>query len=349
MLSYSLRARKNKPSKPETPAVVSVEGVVVSPPPAPSSWIVGTLPKGKKQQRLTKGSSSQQRQAIALLYHQVYYGTGLPINGRGGVISKICETLNVHNWIVSRVVKEAKVAFDSGDQYDATPKLFFRNSQKKVQPGTFIQHQVAYYRERFSIKTTASMINAMQKLELGERYNVQEHYIGQRSIRTALQQMTHRKCKVRKVTQATNNNRHWVKARLNFTAQLLVRFGRDLPSNFDNTVLSDPSTVDINLLQADKLMLSLYQIAWWDEIHIKQKLGEILDIVYRFAKNEKGLYDDEGNVPEDEKLVSFFLKNVKFLFIEIFTCSSPLFLRVRRQWSPSFKRMGDQVMGWLLY
>ena len=64
------------------------------------------------------------------------------------------------------------------------------------------------------------MINAMRKIELGKDYELQKHYIGITCIQNAVDRMKHIKCKVVKVSQASDNNLHWVKAQLNFCAQL---------------------------------------------------------------------------------------------------------------------------------
>ena len=186
--------------------------------------------------------------------------------------------------------------FDEGDEYDATRKKFFRASEKKIKPGTFAEHQIADYKQRFSFKTTSNMINAMTRLEMGERYNMQRHYIGRKSVTTALQNMKYEVQTTKKISQASNSNVHWVQARLNFTAQLLVRFGHELPSDLNLDSIKPNSIVDKSLLQTNGLMMSLYQVAWWDEIHIKQRIGEVLDMVYRFAKNKNGIYDKKGEI-----------------------------------------------------
>ena len=49
--------------------------------------------------------------------------------------------------------------------------------------------------------------------------------------------------------------------------------------------------------------LSIYQIAWWDEIHIRQKIGEILEYIYLFSRDEKGVYNNTFEVAA-KKLVS---------------------------------------------
>ena len=327
MLSYSLRKRKNSPrfvSRESTTVPSSTSALPPNAqkgrtetkndkpkPPKPWSNMArfqahredNPVPMGKKGKKITDEGATQQRQAIALLYNQVYYKTDLPLSGRGGVIPSIAKILCAHPGTVAQVVHECKVVFSHGDEYDASRKSFFRPNQRKIKQGSFLENQIATYKERFSIKTTASIINAMKRMELGDRYNLAEHYVGRKSVTTALQNMNHEKYKVRKVTQASNKNLHWVQARLNFTAQLLVRFGKDLPPDLDITTVQPPHIIDKKMLEAEGLMLSLHQVAWWDEIHIKQRIGEIFDVIYRFARGHDGNYSKTG-VVDTKTLVS---------------------------------------------
>ena len=47
-------------------------------------------------------------------------------------------------------------------------------------------------------------------------------------------------------------------------------------------------------------MLSLHQIAFWDEIHIKQKIGEVLEHILKFATNENGVYDENMEISDKQ-------------------------------------------------
>ena len=109
--------------------------------------------------------------------------------------------------------------------------------------------------------------------------------------------MVYKKLPVKKISQATNSNLHWVRARAQFVAQLLVRLGHDLPPELETTCFHPPTILDEDLLK--DLTLSLNQIVWWDEVHIKQKIGEVLDTVFRFAKNEHNTYDEDGDINEE--------------------------------------------------
>ena len=117
----------------------------------------------------------------------------------------------------------------------------------------------------------------MCKLELGQIYDPQKHHIGQYAVQTALDNMKLEKTKVKKMCQQSNNNVVWVKARYQLASQLLVQFGEELLAHVHQEILPNEfinSTID------SSFGLSLYQIAWCNEIHICHKIGKILDYIY---------------------------------------------------------------------
>mmetsp|Transcript_9167 Transcript_9167/g.13644 ORF Transcript_9167/g.13644 Transcript_9167/m.13644 type:complete len:209 (-) Transcript_9167:327-953(-) len=157
------------------------------------------------------------------------------------------------------VVQECVVLFKHGDEYDPSRKKYNRHKSRKISPKSFLQHQVAHYSELHSLKTTASIINAMRKLELGPSYELSKHYIGRTAIRNALQSMNCKLMRVKKISQASDKNLHWVAARLNFTAQLCLRFGMDLPPNLDPDIKALPF-LDTDALEQANLRMSVFQI-----------------------------------------------------------------------------------------
>lgn len=54
-------------------------------------------------------------------------------------------------------------------------------------------------------------------------------------------------------------------------------------------VVSDLSAVNRKGLEKEGLILSLHQIRWWDEKHIPQVVGEVLDEKYQFGNDENGI------------------------------------------------------------
>ena len=262
---------------------------------------LASFPTGPKQKKRTKKSQAEQRATIAGFYKEHFYRlTDMKLNGPGGVIPEICKALCAHPAVVSRVVKECKILWDLRDEYNPTEKKYFNPEKVKVKSGSFVQDLIAKYKGRFSAKTSTVLINAMRKIELGPEYKLERHYIGITAIKNATERMKYIKYKVKNIPQASDNNLHWVKARLNFCAQLLVRLGRDLPEGFDKTQIAPAKIIDREFLESEGLMLSLHQIAFWDEIHIKQKIGEILEYIFKFAKNENDVYDENAEIDNNQ-------------------------------------------------
>ena len=114
--------------------------------------------------------------------------------------------------------------------------------------------------------------------------------------------MKFEKQKVKKVSQQQNNP-IWVHARYQLCAQLMVRFGMDLPPHVLNDDSINPAIIDKNVIAEKGFHLSIHQIAWWDEIHIRQKIGEILEHVFVFSRDHKGVYN-RGCKVEKKKFVS---------------------------------------------
>ena len=258
-----------------------------------------TTSKQKTNKRKTSQAAEDTRRAIASLYATLHI-THKKTSGRGGVIAKISRLLNVHNTTVKQVVLDCQDAESKSQNYDPSRRSSSREKKRKIQNSSLNQHLLSVYKKRFSYTTTTSFLNVMTQQEKGTSYNLHNDYLGRTCVRNAMKHMVCKTQKVTKVTQASDENEHWVGARRNFCGQLAVRFGCHLPPD----VNIDPGFVDKPQLEAKSLMLSIYQIAWWDEIHIRQKIGEFLPKVHVFAKTENGVYDEKGKLEEEEKLVS---------------------------------------------
>jgi hypothetical protein len=123
---------------------------------------------------------------------------------------------------------------------------------------------------------------------------------------------------IRKVKRRKQGNGNpdspWVKARLRWVTQLLVRLGKHklcpaarekeyleltvTPKNFDNGELEP---------------LSMYQITFFDECHKRTDIGRTGDTVYSFPRNEGGLYDKDGVIGDvDTKFHCKYPKEGRF-------------------------------------
>lgn len=246
------------------------------------------------------------RIAIAALYKAKYHNrSDLPLQGHGSVIAELTKATGAHRSIVQKVVNKCKTLLDNKKEYDARV-TYERPDAQKIPPNSFEEHLVSVYKQRHSLHTTANIMNTMKEMDLGAQYNPDKDCISVSAVRRALNSMKHEKQKVKKVPQQSNNNAVWVRARYNLAAQLLVRFGLDLPSHVTEEGEIDPKIIDTVAIAAQGLNLSIHQIAWWDEIHIRQKIGEILEYIYVFSQNEKGLYDK--NSPIQKKML---VSNIK--------------------------------------
>ncbi len=263
-----------------------------------------------EQQTKDKNYHEAIRSAISAIYKSEFYERpDIPLTGRGGVVSSICNIITTaHPSVVLKVVRKCKEALDSGGQYQAKA-TYKRPQERKISPGSFEEHLVSVYRQRHSVPTTASLINSMKAIDKGGQYDEAKDYVSETAVKTALAHMKHEKQKVKKVPQQSNNNPVWVRARYNLTAQLLVRFGLELPSHVTEEGEIDPAIIDKVQLAAKGHTLSIYQIAWWDEIHIRQKIGELLEYIYVFAQDENGLYNKKSTV-QRRKLVSTKQKQI---------------------------------------
>jgi hypothetical protein len=95
------------------------------------------------------------------------------------------------------------------------------------------------------------------------------------------------------VYQASNSNKIWVRARFESCSQLLVRFGVEYPKDTSGMVISNPLYISKQEIIKNNLTLTIYQIAWWDEKHIKQIVGDFRDSSYQFGYDEDGNYSEE--------------------------------------------------------
>jgi hypothetical protein len=125
---------------------------------------------------------------------------------------------------------------------------------------------------------------------------------------------------IRKVKRRKQGSRNpdspWVKARLRWVTQLLVRLGKHkfCPAARENEYLElavTPKYFDNGELEP----LSVYQIAFFDECHKKTAIGRTGDTVYSFPRNEGGLYDKDGGIGDvDTKLHCRYPKEGRFCF-----------------------------------
>ena len=112
------------------------------------------------------------------------------------------------------------------------------------------------------------------------------------------------------IPQSNNNNLIWMQVRFNWFAQLLVRMGEKLSAP-DESDKNDGSIVrkhiknqwiDRQKLEEKGLTFVKKQDVFYDdEIHISQVCGYDKEKTIIFAKNDDGIYDEDGKINEDEE------------------------------------------------
>ena len=221
-------------------------------------------------------------------------------------MSRISKTLHVSPAIVNRVVKQCISAVNRREVYDASRKRFERGNLQRIKRGSVEEHLLSVYKEQhISYRACADLLNAMKTFELTKRPASPVTYVSTTGVYYAVQRMKHRKIKTESISQASHNNKHWQQARLNYYAQLVVRFGLPLPVVQPFKIEHVLVICDRRLLEKGHLMLSPFQIAWWDEIHLYQVIGCMQDSTLVFPRDSNGVYDPspDGNYTE-KKVVS---------------------------------------------
>ena len=224
------------------------------------------------------------------------------MEGRGGIVSSVAKAIGCHRDVARNAIKKCKETLERQDKYDAMlciTRKADRSSLRKIQPGSVREHLLSVYKERHSICVTTDLMNSLERLDLGSEYKKEES-VGKKCVRNTLLRMNFEKQKVKKVPQQTNHP-IWCKARYQLAAQLLARFDQELPEPVQDDI--EAIIIDREAITTQGLLLSIHQIAWWDEIHIHQHIGENVEYVCVFPKTEKGVYSQTGEI-EKKKLVS---------------------------------------------
>jgi hypothetical protein len=122
--------------------------------------------------------------------------------------------------------------------------------------------------------------------------------VGLSAVRNTVKRLRHVIRGVRKRKQGNKDkNSPWVKARLGWVTQILVRMQKHvfMPEEDCNKCLALTATPEY--FDAAKLpKLSLFQVAFWDEVHKEQVMGTAGTHTYAFPRDEHGAFDEAGMV-----------------------------------------------------
>ena len=247
------------------------------------------------------------RETISFIFEFTYYPKyedgSQDLYGRGGIISCISNTLKMgqtHYKTVRKVVLDTIESINNDEVYEPFRTTYEKKHIHKVQPTSLDMHHIASMKENGSFRTTARMFNALIRAPAGLPP------IGYTAIYNCVKRSNHVVTKTEKVHQASNGNKAWVKARFQANSQLLVRFGLEYPKDTSGMKVQDENYISRDAIEKDNLELTIHQIAWWDEKHIKQVIGDFRDYTYQFGFDENGKYDQSIEI-ELVRRVSVFL------------------------------------------
>ena len=116
--------------------------------------------------------------------------------------------------------------------------------------------------------------------------------------------------KTKTTCQQSDKNYIWVKARFQANAQLLARFGIDLPDDTCGMKIQDQAYINQEKLRKAGHDCQVEQIGWWDEKHIEQVVGELKKETYQFGIDEYGVYDPDVEIEVVRKVSSTLLKDM---------------------------------------
>jgi hypothetical protein len=171
--------------------------------------------------------------------------------------------------------------------------------RRKIQEDSLAMHLLTCIKSKgASFQLTTAIYNA---LVTGPQ-NLPPVYYS--AIYRAITESNHKVSRTSKQCQASDRNKFWKQARFNSCAQLLVRLGGSIPDDTNGAVVTDPSAVDPERLKNKGLTLDLEQIAWWDEKHIPQVVGEISEQNYQFGRDNDEIYSPTVDFDVEQK-VSF--------------------------------------------
>jgi hypothetical protein len=243
----------------------------------------------------------------------------LQTGGSDGILVRVAKILHIHKThyiTVKQVVKETILCLKLGEDYEPERRPYVCLSRRKIEEDSLAMHLITCIKEKgASYRLTTEIYNA---LVTGPQ-NLPPVYYS--AIYRAITESNHKTTRTSKRCQASDRNTMWRQARFNACSQLLVRLGGTMPSDTNGAVVSDPAAIDPDRIKEAGLDLELEQIAWWDEKHIPQVVGEINDNNYHFAKDENGIYDPSAKLEVTQKVRLIFAniyinqKNYKLTFI----------------------------------
>jgi hypothetical protein len=223
-------------------------------------------------------------------YHANYVAGKIPLEGTKGVFYFINKSLMLKSnyyKTIKKVVLDTQHAIDNDCLYEPERVVYTKKHTHKLQHSSLDFHLISKMKQNSSFRTTAGVYNALIRGPLGLPP------IGYTAIYNSIKRSNHVVVPTEVIYQASDSNKIWVRARFESCSQLLVRFGCDYPEDTCGMKISNEKYICKYEIIKNKLTLTIYQIAWWDEKHIKQVVGDFRDSSYQFGYDEDGNYCEE--------------------------------------------------------
>ena len=320
--------RVHKYRNPHTKGGSSSSSVNTPPPSSSSPYKSTTIPPSsntaEQEEHITTTSSlsykkvrnyieeEHVRNAIHVIYklsHHVNHHTTKDLDTIVDVIfnnlgCKICKK------VIDRVCQQSKATLDQKTPFNPSRKAFSRPEKIKIKEKSEDEHLVTVLMEKTSYNTATHLYNILVSNKRGS------DRVGTKAVFNAVNRTKSMKLTTVKVSQASDDWDFWKKAQLIYCIQYLIRLGKEVPENVINLLdVENKINFSYQKLQQESLTIdSIYRIAFWDEVHFQQVVGEIRDNYISFPRDEFGVYDPSEEIDEGEERVS---KN-RLCFIHIY-------------------------------
>jgi len=321
-LSYKRRhchgiGQVEKYRNPHTKGGSSSSSVNTQPPSSSSPYKSTTIPPSsntEQEEHITTTSSlsykkvrnyieeEHVRNAIHTIYklsHHVNHHTTKDLDTIVDIIfdnlgSKICKK------VINRVCQQSKATLDQNTPFNPSWKAFSRPEKIKIKEKSEDEHLVTVLMEKTSYNTATHLYNILVSNKRGS------DQVGTKAVFNAVNRTKSMKLTTVKVSQASDDRDFWKKARLIYCIQYLVRLGKEVTDDVINSLdVENKINFSYQKLQQESLTInSIYRIAFWDEVHFQQVVGEIRDNYISFPRDEYGVYDPSEEIDEGEERVS---------------------------------------------
>jgi len=200
---------------------------------------------------------------------------------------------------VKSVILKAKEALDNDIFYDPVRQSGSYSKNRKIQEGSEEEHLLTVLKEKASYKTTTDLFNL-----LVNQPKEGNDFVSVKCVFNTIQRTHHTKRRPTKVGQASDDRLFWKRARLIYCLQYLVRLGKETivtEEVLDSHQIDDKIKYNYQYLQEHDLAIDdLYRIAFWDEIHFHQEVGEGRDVFISFPRDKFGTYDKSKEEDEEK-------------------------------------------------